>query len=90
MQNELEELKIKVKKLEEIQKNCTHEWGEPQRNVTIEPVYDFKWHGENRFPEIAGYEEIPCLVRFCNICGKKEIAMNFEKVIRTEMRPKIK
>lgn len=91
--SELEILEEKIVELKRKQNTCNHDWEEPQNDVTKEPIYENKRYGVDMWPEIVGYRDVPCWVRFCKKCGKKEIATEFEEVevvVKKEMRPKFR
>ena len=90
MKTELEELKEQVKRLEEMQQYCTHDWQELQMDTMEKEIWTTKWKGVDCFPVPTGtYKRVPCWSRVCKKCGKKEYTEKMEEVaVLTEMKPK--
>ena len=86
---ELELLKEKVIKLEAKQNSCNHEWNETQKDYIKEPIYGTTRNGVDIGTSIIGYNNVPCWVRVCKKCGKKQVAVKMEEVIvKKELKPK--
>jgi len=90
MKIELEILKEQVKKLEEMQRQCTHYWEEPQRDTMKKEIWETQWVGVDCFPVPTGrYETVPCWSHMCKKSGKKEYTEKMEEVaVQTVKRPK--
>lgn len=80
MKTDLELLREKIKYLDEIQKNCHHDWGEEKKDVEVIDNNIFELHGIKFFTELKQENiTVRCWSRECKKCGKKEYfkSLNF-------------
>ncbi len=83
MKTELEELKERIKEIEEKQYNCDHEWGEIEcepyeKDITEER---FVYQGsDSYYTRVATGQTYTSKrwTRICKKCGKKEVAYDYE------------
>lgn len=94
MKTELELLKERIKRIENMQMYCDHEWGEaeydPEREeITREEFVPLGVDSYYRALGTGSFKDVDRWSRTCKKCCKKEYTYKMEEVaVKTEKRPK--
>ena len=72
MKKDLESLKEKALKLQELQSKCNHDWDELKEDILKENITIPVWHGRELSERVIATREEKCLSHTCKICGLKE------------------